>query len=651
MRLLYVGLIGLACLLLNTSIYAQKKAKLPKVGKPDASWFSDNPHASDSSVHAYVIADISQQTFEINRVGTTRSTHRTIIKVVDEQGKDIATVRIPLYNSSRGTLRQTLGRLKAYTYNKTKGDVQRSEVDNDQIFTTRVTPFYQEASFSFPDVRAGSVLDLEYEVVANDYYLEDVPLQRSIPVERVEHTTRVYEAFDVAPTQVGYALVEQTQERRPSRNPNLDGQDIHHIFKGTKLPAAKPEPYITSLDNYKSQVLFELRSFFLPGQTLQQFSGSWDLVATNLTDYDQLRNTLNGQPIYKKIAEELPSDITDPGAKAAWALNQVQRRVRWNEVNSIYPLKTNRQILSDAEGSAADANLVLLGVWSSLGLEAAPVFISTRQHGRVVDFLPRRSAFNRMIAAVNLGEQWQLADATDPLGEIGVLPDADLNGFGLLVLPNSNRHKLIDTQEGLVKQRALQAQLTLTEDDYLEGDVTLRLNPVAAKSYVEVKSGKRTFDFEESLLAGYTIKNQEVKRDNKGTYIVTAQIRSKTPVIDLGDAKAFVPIVATYQSENPFVREERIYPVEFPTRMVDSREVVITLPEGMHVEELPEPMAAMSEDRKTQYRYALKEENGKLTLSSLFVSKKLIHLPAEYKGLKGLFDLAIESDGQLVSIK
>src|SRR5690606_38156787 len=104
------------------------------------------------------------------------------------------------------------------------------------------------------------------------------------------------------------------------------------------------------------------------------------------------------------------------------------------------------------------------------GLDADPVLVSTREHGKVYKGTPMLNKFNYVIAHVNLGGKSVLLDATDPLLPAGMLPMRSLNGEGRLI--KSGTDQWIALKPSDKYQRVYTGNLTIHESGKMEGDAT-----------------------------------------------------------------------------------------------------------------------------------------------------------------------------------
>ncbi len=650
MRIAILTLALLAC-----AAAARAGTDLPKLGKSSAAWFGDNPYAADSSVHAYVIAQDTEINFGFLSYGTgrlsRRITVRRVVRVLDPQGYGEALVKIQYYDPEDGGQGETLGKVEAYTHQMTNGGVDTRAVAKEERYRTRLSPDYVEVAFSFPGVVAGTVLDLSYSRESENMYRCPITyFQGDIPVQVAETRLLSHEAFRYQTHVLGHEHVTQTNDRRPYPDNLVGGNLMIATFRAEDLPAIAAEPYITTLGNYRSHLRVELQTFTPPTGMTVQISGDWDKISEGLADAPGVKAAMRAKGDYREWADACPPALTDPQEKAAWAMAKVASLVRWNGYHASYASRRAGPLVSKGEGYSAEVNAVLLGVLRSLGLEANPVFVSTRDHGRLLHFIPNAASVNSMIVALVVDGKPVLLDACDPTSYPGVLPLADLNGQGIMVDANGVA-TFIELQEQTLDQRAIQAELAVDPGGYLVGSTALTLSGLAAKPFVTATATGLELRVDTSaLFDGYTVSNLVITREKAYAWRLTADVRSVYPVPDLGGALALNPNISPQWTKNPFAHEGRRYPVEFPAKIVETRQINLALPADKRLEALPTLVNVTTANRDAFYRYQVVDRDNTLTISTTLAIKNLTYLPDRYHEVRGLFDKVVEQEASLLSI-
>ena len=94
--------------------------------------------------------------------------------------------------------------------------------------------------------------------------------------------------------------------------------------------------------------------------------------------------------------------------------------MNWNERNGYSCQLGVKKAYQDKTGNVADVNLMLISMLRYAGLDANPILISTRSNG--IALYPSRSAFNYVIAGIEVENQIILLDATNKYSLPGFYP-------------------------------------------------------------------------------------------------------------------------------------------------------------------------------------------------------------------------------------
>jgi hypothetical protein len=145
--------------MLNGSICAQSGPI--KLGKIDKKILENNVYEKDSSANAVILSDYGKAYFEFDTEGKKHFyyTRQVRIKILNKNGFDWADWEISLYIGKHG--KEKLLKVKGYTYNLVDGKVEKTKLGND-IFEINYDKNHDLATFTFPKVREGGVIDLEY---------------------------------------------------------------------------------------------------------------------------------------------------------------------------------------------------------------------------------------------------------------------------------------------------------------------------------------------------------------------------------------------------------------------------------------------------------------------------------------------------------
>lgn len=624
---------------------------LPEFGKPDEAWFAEHPYAADSAVHAYVIAQKTEVEMGVWGGQLARVTKiRRIVRVLDAQGYDEATFRKREFDPEYGGGKLTIRESKAITYRMQNGNIEESEVSEKDFFKNRLTSGLSEISFSFPNVREGSVLDMELEIVGvSQLSVPYAMMQEEIPIQEIEFKFKAHEYLEFSTTTHGYFPVTAQRSQERTKDASVIGNLNVITLRASDVPALAREPFVSSLTNYAAHCKIELKSYRAPGIQDIDVASDWPRIVGNINTNRNLQEAIKGKGYYKEWAANLPSSLTTEEEKAAWALKEVNKLMSWNGYESCYPDKKASTSVEKREGDTGDINTLLLGLNKALGLKSYPVALSSLDNGWLVEFYPNQSSLNTMVVATELNGKMVYSDASSPKAILGVLPSRDLNGRGIMM--KDDTFVFVDLQDGAVAQQGLQANLLLDDDGYLSGTISYTIKGNSMMDKTEMIDGE--LDVDKSQLAideNFTLSQVKVVRERNDTYLVTAEVKSREPLTQLGNSLILDPHILKFRTANPFLHESRSYPIEFQSRIIETRDVIISLPVGTKLEVPAEPLFVKTSDGKGMFRHSIKESDTGIQLSTLFAVKGLIFLPESYPEIQGLFSQSIEKEAEVLSL-
>ena len=92
---------------------------------------------------------------------TKRVFYRVIVFDKDKTPDDVLKIEIPLRKNATGDYEKILS-LKAVTYNLDNGKVVEQKVEKKDIFQEKVHRFMDKQTFTFPNVKNGSILEYSF---------------------------------------------------------------------------------------------------------------------------------------------------------------------------------------------------------------------------------------------------------------------------------------------------------------------------------------------------------------------------------------------------------------------------------------------------------------------------------------------------------
>ena len=92
------------------------------------------------------------------------------VKIYDkDKAEDWLNVEIPLYQN--GSDQESLTKIKAFTYNLENGAAVATKVDKTSKYKSKESKNISISKFAFPNVKNGSVIEYQYEVISPFLYI------------------------------------------------------------------------------------------------------------------------------------------------------------------------------------------------------------------------------------------------------------------------------------------------------------------------------------------------------------------------------------------------------------------------------------------------------------------------------------------------
>ncbi|PKQ46475.1 DUF3857 domain-containing protein [Confluentibacter flavum] len=595
------------------------------------------------------------------------------IKIYNQDGFDYATRKVELHKS--GSDEEKLSSLKANTFNLVDGKIEDTKLDKDGIFKTELSKYNNETTFTMPNIKEGSVIEYKYNIVSPFYWnVDDFVFQHAIPVKKLEASFETPEYFNFKLNTKGYLMVTPkvetkndkitfTSKERSGRGgfgaasistsfstSSLDFMKTITSYNLSDIPALKDEPYVNNIANYRSAIQYELSYTKFPQSPLKYYSTTWEDVVKTIYDSPNFGSELDKTGYFEGDIDALISTISEPMARASLIFNFVKTKVKWNNYIGKYTEVGVRKAYKDQVGNVAEINLMLTAMLRHAGLNANPILVSTRQNG--IPLFPTLDGYNYVISGIEIEQGVILLDASNKYSMPNILPTTALNWEGLIIRKNKSS-STISLYPNQPSRNTVTMMANLDRSGNIEGNYrSVKTNHDAMlyrAGYLETDKNQ----FLESLenkYNGMEVSDYEVVNDYNLSEPITESykfsLESQADVI--GDKLYFSPMFFLKTNENPFKLEKREFPVDFGYPSEIAFRILINLPEGYKIENMPEPAAVIMPDNLAEFKYFV---SGNEKSIQLIVSTKVnapIISPMYYDSLKEYFNKFIEKEAEQI---
>ncbi len=590
------------------------------------------------------------------------------IKIYNQEGFGYATEQVSLYKN--GSDKEDVSNIKAYTYNLVEGKIEDTKLTKEGIFKSERSKYFNETKFTMPNIKEGCVVEFRYKIMSPFYSnVDDFDFQYDIPVKKLEAVFEAPEYFVFKTSTKGFLSVipkietrgdkitfnSKTRSTNGSVSTSFHSSDVDFTknissYDLTNVPALKEEPYVNSINNYRSAMKYELSYTKFPRSTIKYYSTTWEDVVKTIYKSSYFGEELHKTSYFKDEIDAMIGSISDPVKRTALIFNFVKSKVKWNGGYGKYTNVGVKKAFKEHVGNVAEINLMLTSMLKYAGLTAYPVLVSTRQNG--IPLFPTREGYNYVVSYVKFPEGNMLLDATSAYSTPNVLPFRTLNWQGR-VIAEKGGSTLVDLYPKQKSKNNISLMVNLNEEGAIEGSFrSIKTNHMAL-SYRQKYNKADEEDFLEKLenkyngmeISDFQVKN---KNDLSKPAIESYKFNKESQADIIGDKIYFSPMFFLKTTENPFKLENREFPVDFGYPAATRYQIVIKIPDGYKVESAPEKAAFVMPDNLGVFKYNVSHSNNMIHfLIELQINQSIIS-PIYYDALKEYFKQIIEKENEQI---
>lgn len=566
--------------------------------------------------------DTTAKAVVLNDVGYFRNSNFTFtrhlrVKIFDHGGTGFANFVIQAPDKSF---------IKGVTYNLEGGTISETKLKNDNIFLEKIIEDYELYKIFFPNVKPGSVIDLEYSHRGLPF---EWRFQNIIPI--------IYNELTIEPTtNVTFKKVFYGFEQiKPIKDNQWVAEDV---------PALIMEPYMSHYSNYLTRFEMEINSIFFPGYLYREFATSWQKVGERLLEFIEFGDIIKGCGFLNDKGKQLEKSTLSTEEKIEEAFNYIRENIKWNNVESAFVTKDYREnFLKNHSGNSAEVNLLLIALLKKAGIDAEPVVLSTRDNGILNPSSASLRKINYVVGHVNLDGKTMLLDATSPHSVPGVLPTRCLNVSGWLVHKTAGHW--VDLNQGYAEVKKKFVRIYPDEDNQFHAEVSNTFEEYAYLDWVN-KFEEEGSEEEYAKYIAANIKNLEIENyslrsnnadDLKSNDFFSINISNSDYIQDIGSELILNPFVLNEIGENPFKSESRRFPIDLIYPKHHSVIVSITLPEGYSVNKLPGSYRMVTDGEAAQFGLYYEVNNNIINVRYDLKINETIFPEDQYPTIKNFF--------------
>ena len=576
---------------------------------------------------------LRQDVKRVHPNGNSSQTVHDVIKVLTDSGLRALQSRGIYYEPATEEVRILRSRVwkKDGTFVDSPAPYHRSTADAGDA-AARLYGDYNVAIISFPGLEKDAVIELEYQIeqigenIYADYFGDIFMPGDYEPTVLAEYVliTPVARDFYYSFTPPNCPPSISTDEAVPAAEPEekFEGSERIQRWAFRNLPLVPREPYMPS---YSETLSYLKISTFRTWDDMTTWW--WDLSKDQLIPGPTVKNKVKEIVARYRGAKGMgPEDPLSDFEKVRIVNSFVNTKVRYLGLEfGIHGYKPHRvdEICHAQYGDCKDKAALAVAMLKELDVESHMVILRTTDRGEIDYELPSLGLFNHVIFYVpdaDGRENW--IDGTALFFDATELPWSDEGSNGLIVEPGGNSYfKRIPTSSAEANGGQYHTRITLVSDGRATGqrvaDYQGLYNPIVRRTYENRAKAKDLI--EQQLVSRYPGgRCVSVQLSDLEDYSTSEQLAYEFEIPNFatpqGDELS-VPAVFFPQglSRRYASLSKREYDLVLPYRWHYIRDVIVTLPEGWSVSELPPPVD--EENQFGRFRWSGSVVGGELHLT------------------------------------
>lgn len=610
-------------------------------------------YPKDSSAAAVILLDYGE--LEVNDPYYAdlgyKFYHLRRIKILNKSAFSEGDIAIPFKHHEDEEL---VKNIRAYVYTP---DGEKYKLKKSAIFEEKVNKYYSRISFALPNLTEGSIIEYEYELYSDAVFtLRPWYFQQALPVRYSEYKVANQSYFTYTMISTGLPnkeIIELDENTTEYRDGDLSITMGPALYTMKNAPAMVEEPYITTMDDYRTNIRFQLKDYSLPGKPKVEVYTTWENAAKRYEKEFVKPHEKKAKKLIKVLQPQLDQAST-PLEKAQILYNFLVEKYIWNYESGITSEATVEDILDGKPVNYAAVTLSFIAGLRELDIPASPILCSTRSNGKAYPSYPIMTQFDHVLAMIELGENAVFIDLYEPYLPFGYIrPDA-LNQIGFLAKEDNPIWVDIIPQAG---SELIGSDLAVSPDGSVEAKLVFRSTGMDGfyerSLHYQDSTGAYWNERSSWMMEDFDILDLKTSGLEPPAKPLTTRMNVIAPeaatVID--DYIYLSPFLYTAFAENPFKIADRNFPVDFPFPF-DQRQIIkIKIPEGYQVEELPEKAMVKLNNDAASFLFNTKEQEGFIQLMCELDINQIIFYPEQYSAVKQMFEQVAEKIGEQIVFK
>lgn len=320
----------------------------------------------------------------------------------------------------------------------------------------------------------------------------------------------------------------------------------------------------------------------------KNFATSWKDVNKTLDDSD-FGSDINMKNPYQEEVAAIKAKGLSPQETLNEIISLVHSKINWNGTRNLFSTNVKDAIKKGA-GSSADKNYVLAAALKDARFSIVPILLNPRDKGRMPRVRPSYDKVNSFVLQVTMpNNKIVYVDGADEHSSCNVLPTSLLVDYARTFTKGEgvevNLSKLNNNNN------IIQVKAAFNSKGKLEGKIINAYTNQCAYSFSKrFAKYKSLEEFTEKEESGNSVSIDSMIVDRLNTPRCKEEYNF-TKDVDSTDSLKYINLtIIPLISDNPFKEETRILPIEFNYAENYRIGVILDIPEGYRIAEIPKPV-------------------------------------------------------------
>jgi Domain of Unknown Function with PDB structure (DUF3857) len=586
--------------------------------------------------------------------GDDVSGHQTVyerIKILSEEGRKYANVEISFLKG-----RDKIKDIQARTIQTDGSIVNLAAKPYETTIVKAKGVKYLAKTFSMPDIHVGSIIEYRYTNEMNPYWVYD-----SYWLLSAELFTR-YAKFSLRRSP-SFALRWSWPNGLPegSQPPKEDHGIVR--LEARNIAAFEFEDYLPPEREMKMRIDFVYESWNKesePAKYWEKFGKAQfeanekfldkrkameQALATIVQPSDDPRTKL--QKIYARV-QQLRNYSFE--REKSWQEQEREKRRDIDHVDDVWKQQA---------GNGSAINFLFVGLVRAAGMDVSFVEVSTRDSYFFNPKLMNSTQLNNNVVLVRLAGKDLYFDPGTAHLPFGLLPWHETGVKGFIAAKEGGTWIETPRPDCDTTRVERKADLRLTEDGVLQGKVTVTLTGleafgmrIDAEDEDDIARKKMLEDSMREAVAAeseVTLTNQPEWSGSSPTFTAEFSIKVEGWVMSAGRRQLFPTGLFGADEKHVFEHANRVHPIYFHFPSVTTDDVVVALPSGWQIENLPAP--AYQDHTLVIFKTNAVNDRGSLHISRTLRINILLLDTSYYQALRDFFQNVRSGDEQQVLLR